>query len=286
MIEPSIFKRMKIKISMDGELLLLKNNYPSLRLLDIEKYLYGDSKSLSFINAFLNHEICLDDNVSIMTILKSFLPWKEQIGSIIGINIDSYIKYIDENSECESKEEKWEKIEFIKNYTVKKINNYSTSIVDIINNKKKREDYCHFSGYVGVDDLKINLIYYYNKENVLSSFSGDPLIDVSTYKNVPIFLSEEGKIDSNLFNSSLEGAELVKDAYSKETIRFKTKNSFSLIEILDHLSSLLYFYEPLSAEQKSENYKSFVTKFEKISDSKSGFKSDLSLIWEDIISKS
>lgn len=62
------------------------------------------------------------------------------------------------------------------------------------------------------------------------------------------------------------------------------KNNFYFIDLLVHLSSLLYFYEPLNSEQKSENYKRFSDNFSKLSESNnSEFKTESTLIWEDFV---
>lgn len=284
MLTGSALKNLKMKISKEGSIVISYQNHPYQKLSDFEKYFYPEDKNVGFINSFLFNEISIENNVTILDILNSFIPWKEQIEKIIDINIDSYIDYIN-NYVCNEKDySKWEKIEFIKRASIKKINKCLFSIEEIVNQKLDINKCRQFTGYFGLKEGNINLIYFYDKDNQLSHFSGDPLIDVSTYKNVPIILNENGVIESVVFSENLEGALIENDDYGKKTVKLKMKNNFYFIDLLVHLSSLLYFYEPLNSEQKSENYKRFSDNFSKLSESNnSEFKTESTLIWEDFV---
>lgn len=285
MFTGSALKNLKMRISKSGNLTISHNDYPYEKLSDFEKYFFSD-KEVGFINSFLFNKISVEKDVTISDILKSFIPWKNEIEKIIDINIDSYIYYIN-NYKCNDNEySKWEKIEFVKKYRIKEINKLLISIEELINKKRDINKYRQFTGYVNIEENNANLIYFYNAENVLSSFSGDPLIDVSTYKNIPVILNSDGIIESPLFSSESEGSFLAEDSYGKKTIKFNTKNEFYFIDLLKHMSSLLYFYEPLNSDRKSENYRKFSENFKKISDNENfDFKSDSSIIWEDFIKK-
>lgn len=259
-----------LTISRENELRVSHQDQPAMPLEFFQKCMEADEGKdfPCFILEFLECPIKLEENVTILNILNALSPWSEIVGHLMQRNIANYIKYLSKDTRQISEKKKWIKIEFLKELTINKLYKSSLSFEEIIKrvnaNERGLSKLKNFTGYCGAADNHYSNLYF-EKEGIVKSFTGDPCIDVLSYKNVPIVLSEEMKISSELFDTKNEAVLEEKREWDNKIIRtVKGHSAFTLYDILKNIAELLYFESPLTQEEQSENYADFSKNFKKM----------------------
>lgn len=269
-IDRAMRESLFLTISRENELLISHQEQSAMPLEFFQKCMEADEdKNLPcFILEFLECPIKFEEDVTILNILNALSPWSDIISHLIQRNIDNYIKYLSKDMRQNSEKDEWRKIEFVKGLTVNKLYKSSLSFEEMIKRVNAGErglsKLKNYTGYCGAADNHYNNIYF-EKEGIIKSFTGDPSIDVLSYKNVPIVLSEEMKISSQLFDTKSEAVLEEKRAWDNKIIKsVKGQSEFTLYDILKNIAVLLYFESPLTQEEQSENYADFSQNFKRI----------------------
>jgi len=226
----------------------------------------GFEKDPSFITYFLSTTIELEEGVTILDLLTSFLPWKETVEHIIKKDITSYIDYLNQDKNKASSKDEWIKISFSKNGSLKEIKEYPESLsFEQLFALKDRENYLI---HTGVCTYNINHYYnlFYNKDGQVKSFTGDPLIDVLSYKDVPILLDNNMLYQSEIFATDNHCVSKVESEYTKkdDIKQVNIKTLFTLDDLFSCIYSLLYFDAPLTHTEQQNNLSIFIEDFKKL----------------------
>lgn len=224
----------------------------------------GFEKDPSFITYFLSTTIKLEEGVNILDLLISFLPWKETVEHIIKKDITSYIDYLKQDKNKASSKDEWIQISFSKNGSLKEIKEYPKSLsFEQLFALKDRENYLINTGFCSYN---INHYYnlFYNKDGQIKSFTGDPLIDVLSYKDVPILLDNHMTYQSEIFSTDNHCVSKVESEYTKkdDIKQVNIKTLFTLDDLFSCIYSLLYFDAPLTHAEQQNNLSIFMENFQ------------------------
>lgn len=217
---------------------------------------------------FLDTPVLFEKEITIVNILKALEPWQEVINHLLKRNTGDYLEYFAKDNSEISPHEKWLRIEFCKNRAIKKVKKSSLSFKELIersnNGERDLKKYQLFTGYIENSVNHYSLIYF-EKDGETKSFSGDPCIEVLSYRNVPLSLAEEMETESEIFDSNSEAVVQKERQWDKKLINVaREKAFFTLSDILENISVLLYFESPLTQEQHQKNNMSFSKNFNEI----------------------
>lgn len=257
-----MFENLNLTFSTKGELFINHLDQTPIPLFNFQKIIEKQfqHKKDAFINFFLNTPIFLEKDITIVEILKALLPWKKNIENIIKKDIDSYLKYLSQESQ---NLDKWLGISFNKQGSLKEINKHTKSLFDIDYNFKEFHKYQIKTGVCALTTGHSYQVFY-DKDGHVESFSGDPLIDILSYKDVPIFIENEYVFHSELFDINNECVTTEEADFFNNSHKIKVKTEFSLLDLLYTLQNFLYFESPLTDNEKQSNYLNFVEHFKTI----------------------
>jgi len=258
---------LQFTFSTKNELLITHQNQSPLPFDFLQKCMEADEEKEMpfFLLEFLDTPVLFEKEITIVNILKALEPWQEVINPLLKRKIGDYLEYFAKDNSEISQHEKWLRIEFCKGRAIKKVKKSSLSFKELIerinSGEKGLKKYQSFTGYIENSVNHYSLIYF-EKDGETKSFSGDPCIEVLSYKNVPLSLAEEMETESEMFDSNSEAVVQKERQWDKKVINVaKEKAVFTLSDILKNISVLLYFESPLTQEKQQENNMRFSKDF-------------------------
>ena len=280
----------KLKIKADGTLVLhggLSGNQKEkadLALRDLEKVL--DEKQRPFLLSIFNEqEVILEEGLTLFSLLKGLQPWYNYLNINYAKDFQSYLDFFEKSDEVFSKsfEILISKIHFLRKKRTFKEG------VDLLSVMLKKGDIKSLEIKSDLYTLNQNLhvkIKEVDQNGNVSYTYSDPCDEIEYLKHAKITLSSLSSLLLQEGMINKENQDIVKTEdpfgyfvpYKNDFVyTIKLKECILLKELLDILSSLLYFHHPISQQKQHENYLGFVEKMKEVEKKESDPDGDHSL---------
>lgn len=266
----TLLRTTKLHIHESGEI-VLKKSEDSHNEYGVPLYLIMEQTTLeiknNFLSLFLQKSITIDKNLDLQNLLKGLQHWFPFINTYNLTDYGSYLEYFEKETQ---QKEKIEKIILSKYIQTKQHIHFTKRLSELLLlTKEEREKNKTKQDYYNINNNLSIRLSYTNEQGENFIFGTDPCIDVNSFKNAKIVLSEYGKFITeedmvNTHSITVFEEEDYPNAKDKKHFFFKTKNLFVLNDLLEAISNLLYFTRPLTQEKQQENFRDFVDNYKEI----------------------
>lgn len=268
----SLIRTTDLIIQSTGELIILSHNkkqpkkIPLYFLMDRVEHQYKSH----FLSFFLNEPIVLQDGLTVKNLVAGLHHWFPFLNTYCSKSFEDYLHYFDAD-DSQRTQEKCIAVHLKKFFSIKKHTKIKkgSDLNEIIRNYNKYK--IETDSYNVGEGVHIELETV-KKDGTLLKYGTDPCIDVNFFKDAQIILDREGILigtdkilnpKGECITENRDQDDFLRKKYGTE-YSAKINVQFTLKDVIDALSSLLYFEAPLTQEKQQENFQGFCEDFKEI----------------------
>lgn len=222
-----------------------------------------------FLSFFLKEEINFSKDLTVKNLVLGLNHWYDFLNTYCFKSFEDYVTYFQKDNKNKDNEFCTE-VHFSKIREIKKHTKTQKGIElnELFKNYDKYK--IETDSYNLAESIYSELVV--SKNGNVIQYGSDPCIDVNFFKDAKIVLNKTAKFigTDNIINSmgnsilkNEEQDEFLKRKYGQEYF-VKTNVIFTLDDVLEVLSSLLYFESPLTQEEQQENASDFCEEFQEM----------------------